>query len=295
MKREQNHFLDLSKPNDCIEPHNGSCYRYLELGGKEHQGQRPVGYTGMVWSSHRPSDDQQQFGYLVPSNCFAVMVLSGLVDIATKVLKDNDMAEVAKKLRGEILEGIRDHGIITNEHGKKTLAYEVDGLGNVNRMDDANVPSLMSLPYFGFGGVDVERVLETDVNELLLNTRQVVLSKLNPFYFEGQYARGVGSPHTPKGHVWHMSLSMQGLSIDKPFGNEKELCEIFLSMQRTDAGTNFTHESFHVGNPKQFTRKWFAWSNSLFAELILKHLDWLTGGGREGVPCNTTPLTKGKR
>ena len=38
----------------------------------------------------------------------------------------------------------------------------------------------------------------------------------------------------------------------------------------TDAGTGFMHESFHKDDPKNFTRAWFAWQNTLFGELILK-------------------------
>jgi meiotically up-regulated gene 157 (Mug157) protein len=41
----------------------------------------------------------------------------------------------------------------------------------------------------------------------------------------------------------------------------------------TDAGTGFMHESFHVDNPKDFTRKWFAWQNTLFGELIIKQIN----------------------
>ena len=38
----------------------------------------------------------------------------------------------------------------------------------------------------------------------------------------------------------------------------------------TDAGTGFMHESFNKNDPKNFTRAWFAWQNTLFGELILK-------------------------
>ncbi|MBQ2018203.1 MAG: glycoside hydrolase family 125 protein, partial [Alistipes sp.] len=35
----------------------------------------------------------------------------------------------------------------------------------------------------------------------------------------------------------------------------------------------FMHESFHVDNPKNFTRAWFAWQNTLFGELIVKQIN----------------------
>lgn len=38
----------------------------------------------------------------------------------------------------------------------------------------------------------------------------------------------------------------------------------------TDANTGFMHESFDPENPSQYTREWFAWANSMFAEMILR-------------------------
>ena len=39
---------------------------------------------------------------------------------------------------------------------------------------------------------------------------------------------------------------------------------------KTHADTGFMHESFHKDDAKKFSRKWFAWANTLFGELILK-------------------------
>ena len=38
----------------------------------------------------------------------------------------------------------------------------------------------------------------------------------------------------------------------------------------TDAGTGLMHESFNKNDATNFTRPWFAWSNSLFAELLIR-------------------------
>jgi meiotically up-regulated gene 157 (Mug157) protein len=96
-----------------------------------------------------------------------------------------------------------------------------------------------------------------------------VLSKENPYYYEGTAAKGIGSPHTPENYIWHIALSMQGLtstSVDE--------CKELLHMLTTcDADTGFMHEGFHKDDPAQFTRPWFAWSNSLFSEFVLKCLD----------------------
>jgi uncharacterized protein len=142
-------------------------------------------------------------------------------------------------------------------------AYETDGYGNYNLMDDANVPSLLSMPYLGYCAPDAP---------LYVNSRAFVLSTENPYYFQGQCAKGIGSPHTPQGYVWPIGLIMQGLTSTDT-AEQDTLIQMLLA---TTADTNFMHESFHPDDPAQFTRSWFAWANSLFGEFILRRLD-ITG------------------
>jgi hypothetical protein len=127
-------------------------------------------------------------------------------------------------------------------------------------MDDAGTPGLISIPYIGYVGVE---------DEIYQNTRRFALSFDNPFYFEGKHAKGIGSPHTPGGYVWHMALSMQALTAD----NDEEVKELIDMLVRTDADTGYLHEGFHPDDPSDFSREWFAWSNSLFATLIGKAMD----------------------
>ena len=163
-------------------------------------------------------------------------------------------------MRWQIVEGIDKYGKITLENGETAYVYEVDGLGNINRMDDANVPSLLSIPWITNIGKTAS---------LYLATRGDVLSSHNPYYYEGTAASGIGSPHTPKDYIWHIALSMQGLtSADKD--EQKALVEKLLS---TDAGTGYMHEGFHKDKPEEFTREWFAWSNSLFSLLVIEAYD----------------------
>lgn len=216
----------------------------------------PVARTGMTWSGFRPSDDACRYGYLVPANMFAVVALHGLCEIARIVCADEALALRAQRLSGQIDEGIRRYGVVEHPAFGSIYAYETDGLGNHNLMDDANVPSLLAAPYLGYCAPN---------DPLYLATRRFVLSATNPFYFSGAAARGVGSPHTPAGYVWHIALAVQGLT-----GDAGEAAAMLEALLATDAGTGFLHESFDANDPRNFTRPWFAWANSICAELMVR-------------------------
>jgi len=130
-------------------------------------------------------------------------------------------------------------------------------------MDDANVPSLLSIPYLGYTSpFDPDREIEK-------NTRKFVLSADNPFYYSGKVAAGVGSPHTWRRYIWHIALIMQALTSS----DTAEINALVNTCLNTDGGREFMHESFDVDDPNRFTRPWFAWANSLFGELIRTKID----------------------
>ena len=214
--------------------------------------------TGMIWSGFRPSDDACTYGYLIPSNMFAVVALKNLSEIAANVLQDQALAKEATELRNEIYEGIETYAITHREGYGDVYAYEVDGFGQYNLMDDANIPSLLSMDYLGYRGRDPQ-VAE--------NTRKMILSEANPFYYKGEKAAGIGSPHTPVGYIWPMALCMQGLTAKT--GEEKR--QMIDLLAATDGGTGLMHESFCTDDDAQFTREWFAWANAMFSELILDY------------------------
>ncbi len=228
-----------------------------------------VARTGMTWSGFRPSDDACKYGYLVPSNMFAVVILNYMCEISTECMGDDGLAAKAKAVADEIDAGIKAHAVIEHEEFGKVYAYEVDGLGNYHLMDDANVPSLLAAPYLGYGAFD---------DEVYLNTRKMLLSKTNPNYYEGKYAKGIGSNHTAENYIWHIAMAIQGMtSLDL---EEKE--EILDMFKRTTADTYMMHEGFNVDNPFEFTRPWFSWSNSMFAEFLL----YLNGKVVKGSPLD---------
>ena len=137
----------------------------------------PVGFTGMIWSGFRPSDDGCQYGYLVPANMMAVVALRNAADLLRGPLPDAVLAAEADALAGEVEAGIERFGTVEHPRFGRVYAYEVDGLGNHLLMDDANVPSLLSIPYLGYRPAS---------DETYRNTRALVLSEENPYYFAGR-------------------------------------------------------------------------------------------------------------
>ncbi len=55
--------------------------------------------VGLTWSGFRPSDDACIYGYLIPSNMFATVVLGYMETIAHEVLKDEALAAEAASLK----------------------------------------------------------------------------------------------------------------------------------------------------------------------------------------------------
>lgn len=236
--------------------HSLSHYRHREL--SNNGAGATVGYTGMIWSGFRPSDDAAQYGYNIPEEMFAAVALAELVDLETNVWHDGAKAGEIAGLRDGIVDGINNYGIVYTPKYGYIYAYEVDGLGHSNLMDDANIPSLLSIPYLGYPA-------DSAIYE---NTRRFVLSSDNRYYFSGKNARGVGSPHTPRGYVWPLALVMQGLTAQDP----KELTDVLAQLHASDTGDHLMHESFDPNDPTRFTRSNFGWACSLFAELVLNRV-----------------------
>lgn len=211
--------------------------------------------SNLVWSAFRPSDDVCMYNFFIPGNQFVVLGL----EIISKYAK-KDTAKRASLLANKINDAIKKYGVIKHPKYGKMFAYETDGFGNYNLMDDANIPSLLALPYLGY----------VDINDRIYqNTRKFILSEDNPFYNKGKYAKGVGSPHTPDGYIWHIALISQALTT-KDVEEKKQLLKMIMA---THADTYQMHEGFNPDNPSEFTREWFSWANSLFAYFIDKNID----------------------
>jgi meiotically up-regulated gene 157 (Mug157) protein len=138
------------------------------------------------------------------------------------------------------------------EDGSNVTAYEVDGFGHANLMDDANIPNLLSFPFIGYNFSSYASI------------RQWVLSPANPWYFSGTAGEGVGSPHTGANMIWPMSVTLRALTSE----SDTEILACLETLLRSANNTGFMHESFDKDNVAVFTRPWFAWANTLFGSLI---------------------------
>ncbi len=217
----------------------------------------PVKPNGLICSSFRPSDDATIYPYLIPSNLFAVKSLRQLGEMASNIGHDEQFAMQCEALADEVEEAVYAFAVYDHPGYGKILAYEIDGFMNRLFMDDANVPSLLSLPYLGC----IDRM-----DPVYQNTRRYILSDDNPWYFTGTAGCGIGGPHVGIDMIWPMSIIMQALTSD----DEEEIRKCVKMLMATHAGTGFMHETFHKDNPDNYTRSWFAWANTLFGELILK-------------------------
>lgn len=215
----------------------------------------PLNYgTGLIRSAFRPSDDASILGFYIPANAMMAVELKKTSEIL-QAAKNVGLAQILEKRAQTITDGIWKHGVV-NVDGDRVFAYEVDGYGGQILMDDANVPSLLALPILGF--VD-------NTDEVYQNTRKRLLSKsTNPYYLEGKAFHGIGGPHIGPEYAWPMSLLLQAMTSD----DDKEIMEcVNLVLKASPLG--LVHESINVNRIHDYTRSWFAWANSVFAQTIL--------------------------
>ncbi|WP_346693269.1 GH92 family glycosyl hydrolase [uncultured Alistipes sp.] len=217
----------------------------------------PVKPVGLISSAFRPSDDATTFGFLVPSNFMAVSSLRKAAEILSTVNGESELAAGCTALADEVAAALQQHAVVEHPVYGKIYAFEVDGFGSVQLMDDANVPSLLAMPYLG----DVERT-----DPVYENTRRFVWSTDNPYFWRGPAGEGIGGPHIGVEMIWPMSIMMRAFTST----DDAEIRDCIIALMTTDAGTGFMHESFSRHDAADFTRAWFAWQNTLFGELILK-------------------------
>lgn len=274
----------------------------------------PVRSNGMVRTAFRPSDDATIFQLLVPANMMwakyleeASIMMQELGEGAVHPI-DPVKQEMARSLTTAmrdmalgIRQGIDADAIVPHREFGEIFAYEVDGFGGVNLMDDANVPSLLSMPLFKYAESRFplpESARHRDYHAIYQNTRRFVLSQANPYYATGPALSAVGGPHLGPGKAWPMAALVAGLTaFDEECGYaddrgravtreaaaqlEREVAHQLQMVLDSTGGYGVVHES--VDSWRQgggaFTRAWFGWANGLLGELVVRMQKWDKASG----------------
>ncbi len=230
----------------------------------------PTKKVGLIHSMFRPSDDATIYPFLVPSNIFALTSLRQLRQLIKTLGKGQELDGPAFELENDLERALLEYAIVRHPVYGEVFAYEIDGFGNHTFMDDTNVPSLLALPYLQSRSINTGDLSVLDPNKrgyaVYQNTRRMVWSEANPFFFKGKAGEGIGGPHVGMDMIWPMSLMVRGLTSHDP----QEIAACLKTLQHTHAGTGFMHESFYKDDPSKYSRPWFAWANTLFGEFVLK-------------------------
>ncbi len=241
------------------EQHHSSCstYKYPQ---RTYTDDRYNESTGLIWGAFRPSDDPVQYRFNIPQNIIAVVALREIRQLALYGYGDRQLADKALNVEQAAFQGIQTYGITFDETTRTWMyAYETDGYGRFNLMDDANIPNLTTLPYLDWS---------SRYYPVYRNTRSFTLSTRNPWYFKGRYGEGLGSPHTPYGYVWPLGIIGEALTDS----NASTIDNLITTLAETDSEQGLIHESFYPGGYWRFTRQEFGWANALYAELIFRTL-----------------------
>ena len=213
------------------------------------------GGVGLIRSAFRPSDDATILPYFIPANAMMAVELRRTAAILQEVGEDTQATELLELARS-IESGVQEHGIVKHKIYGDVYAFETDGYGSHIFMDDANLPSLLALPLLGF--VDAK-------DQVYQNTRRMILEQDgNPYYLAGRGFSGIGGPHIGLKHAWPMSRLIQAMTSD----DDLEIMDSINAVTNSSK-LGLVHESVNVQSERDYTRSWFAWANSVFAQTIL--------------------------
>lgn len=247
--------------------------------------------TGLIWSAFRPSDDPVTYRFNIPQNAMAVVAMKLLARFAREAFSDEGLAQRATTLAARVQTGVMRYGKVYNPKYGWLYVYETDGYGHDNMMDDANIPNLTTMPWYGWCANN---------DPFYLDTRRFMLSFDNLYYYSGKYATGLGSPHTPRGWVWPLGIIGAALTTTR----REEIVHAIDMLDQSDTLNGLMHESVDPNDPQHFTRPEFGWANAFWADLLFRtvagypatplgYLSAMVPGERQNeIPTITPPWTQ---
>jgi len=212
--------------------------------------------TGLVRSAFRPSDDATIYQLFIPANMMFARYLDSTSSIMAAIGGQRNLANHMHNFATSIRSAISTYGIVNDPVYGQVYAYEVDGFGSANRMDDANIPSLLSAPFIGYLNIS---------DPVYQNTRKFILSKDNPYYMRGPVINAVGGPHVSFGRAWPMASIMQIFTTN----STAEITSALKGIVSSTDGLGLIHESINTFDQGDWTRQWFSWANGLFGQCLL--------------------------
>jgi meiotically up-regulated gene 157 (Mug157) protein len=202
-----------------------------------------AGGTNLIRSAFRPSDDATIYQLFIPANMMFSRYLGSAADIMAHVSGQEELSKQMKEYSQKLHEAVMQHGTIDHPKFGKMFAYEVDGFGSANTMDDANIPSLLSAPHLGFISAN---------DSIYQNTRRFVLSSSNPYFMRGKVIESVGGPHVGPGMAWPMASIVRILTSN----DDEEISKTLKEILSTTNGLGLIHESVNTFDPSRWTRQW---------------------------------------
>jgi meiotically up-regulated gene 157 (Mug157) protein len=220
--------------------------------------------TGLIRSGFRPSDDSTIFQLFIPGNMMFARYLEATSDIVAKLgnRAPAGLAAEMRQLASSLRDAIDNYGTVspaaTPSAGRRNkrqwsgfddsvYAFEVDGFGSSIIMDDANIPSLLSAPFFGYVNVNDPTYQRT--RRLILDSRN---QNGNSYFMRGPVINAVGGPHVGVGMAWPMGNIVRILTSS----DDNEIITALKEILSTTDGLGLIHESVNTFNSKTWTRQW---------------------------------------
>jgi meiotically up-regulated gene 157 (Mug157) protein len=180
----------------------------------------PTKENGMVRTAFRPSDDACIYQLLVPANMMWAKYLEE-ASLIMGLLEGETAKNLTSKMRDHaygVRKGIDRDAVVHHRDFGDIFAYEIDGYGGTNMMDDANVPSLLAMPLWNYSQSEFklppppQDEKPRNYAEIYENTRRFVLSDSNPYFMRGPVISAVGGPHLGPGKAWPMAAIIRALT-----------------------------------------------------------------------------------